>query len=429
MALLVFVLTVLAATGVVHAQSSAVWDSVPDSVGVPTDTLTLVDALSRIKRSNPTLRALPHRVVAASALVEQAGAWPNPALEAEGENIDGSYSGLDQSEFSLWLSQEFELGGKRAKRVAQAARAYDGATLETRTGALAVYLEAKSRYAAVVHAVERVRLTTAAEGLVADLARAATDRVRAGAALTADGALAQVALVRTRLEIDAARAKNAIARVALASLWGEPAGFAEPVSGTLPILRSALPPDSTESWASRSPDVARLRIANAASRADAALERSLRVPNLTVAAGARRVEADDASTWLFGVGLPLPLWDRRDAAVRAAEARGRASEIEVSGTRAAVAGELAAHIATLAVLQDRLRQTETTLAPALASALENLRTAYAIGRVSYSDLLEAQRALIALYHDTNDARLAIVEETIAIESLAGRTIEELMGNE
>ena len=70
-----------------------------------------------------------------------------------------------------------------------------------------------------------------------------------------------------------------------------------------------------------------------------------------------------------------------------------------------------------------------TLAPALATALENLRTAYSIGRVSYSDLLEAQRALIALYHDANDARLGIVAETIEIERLAGRTIEELMGNE
>jgi cobalt-zinc-cadmium efflux system outer membrane protein len=429
MALLVIVLVVLTTAGAARAQTSAVWATVPDSVVAPSDTLTLTGVLSRIKRSNPTLRALPHRVAAASALIEQAGAWPNPALEAEGENIDGSYSGIDQSEFSLWLSQEFELGGKRSKRAAQAARAYDGTALETGTDALAVYLEAKSRYATVAHADERVRLATQAEGLVADLARAATDRVRAGATLTADAALAQAALVRTRLEIDAARARSASARVALASLWGEPSGFAEPVSGAWPVLRTALPLDSTESWASRSPDVARLRIASAASRADAALERSLRVPNLTVAAGARRVEADDASTWLVGVGLPLPLWDRRDAAVRAAEARGRASEIEVDGTRAAVAGELAARIATLAVLQDRLRQTEATLAPALVSALDNLRTAYAIGRVSYSDLLEAQRALITLYHDANDARLAIVTETIEIERLAGRTTEELMGNE
>ncbi|MCI0452893.1 MAG: TolC family protein, partial [Candidatus Latescibacteria bacterium] len=80
-------------------------------------------------------------------------------------------------------------------------------------------------------------------------------------------------------------------------------------------------------------------------------------------------------------------------------------------------------------MKNRLHTTEDVVAPALATALDNMRTAYAIGRVSYSDLLEAQRALIALYHDANDARLAIVEETIAIERLTGRTVEELMGNE
>jgi cobalt-zinc-cadmium efflux system outer membrane protein len=428
MALFLFLILALSAGGA-HAATSSVWDSIPDSVAASPDTLSFSDVLTRIKHGSASLRALPYRVTAATALADQAGAWPNPSVLAEAENVNGGYSGLDQSEFSLWLSQEFELGGKRSKRVEQAARAVDEVALAARVESFAVYLDAKVGYAGVVHAEERVRLAVEAETLVAQLARAAGDRVRAGAALTADAALAEAALARARLAIDAARAEETGARVALASLWGEPAGFDDPVARDLPLVRSALPTDSTQAWASRSPAVARLRLASAARRADAALERSLRVPNLTVAAGARRVEADDASTLLFGVGLPLPVWDRRSGATRAAKAHGRASQIEIDAARAGVASALVARIATLAVLQDRLHKTQDVVAPALATALDNMRTAYAIGRVSYSDLLEAQRALIELYHDANDARLAIVEETIAIERLTGHTIEELMGSE
>ncbi|MCI0452721.1 MAG: TolC family protein, partial [Candidatus Latescibacteria bacterium] len=357
MVLLLFLILVISAGGGAHAATPSVWDSIPDSAAAAPDTLAFSDILIRVKHGSAALRALPYRVTAATALFEQAGAWPNPSVLAEAENVDGSYSGLDQSEFSLWLSQEFELGGKRSRRMEQASRAVDEAALESGTESFAVYLDAKSRYAAVVHAEERVRLAVDAEGLVASLARAAGDRVRAGAALTADAALAEAALARTQLAIDAARAERTSARVALSALWGEPTGFDDPIAHALPLVRTTLPADSGEAWAARSPSVTRLRLASAARRADAALEKSLRVPNLTVAAGARRVEADDASTLLVGVGLPIPAWDRRGAATRAAEARGRASEIEIDAARASVAGALVGRIAILAVLQDRLHKT------------------------------------------------------------------------
>ena len=69
------------------------------------------------------------------------------------------------------------------------------------------------------------------------------------------------------------------------------------------------------------------------------------------------------------------------------------------------------------------------LVPALTKAFENMRTAYAIGRASYADLLEVTRTLIELEREANDTRLTIAEERIAIERLAGRTIEELMTHE
>ena len=410
-------------------RAASVWDSVPDAATASTDTVTFADVLSLIKRHNPTLRALPYRGAAATASIEQAGAWPNPTLIATAENVDGSYSGFDRSELSLWLSQEFELGGKRGKRVELATRVADEVARDADAESFEVYLEAKSRFAAVAHAEEQARVIRESEAIVAELSRTARERVKVGATLIADAALADAALARVRVAITSAETDRFRARMALASMWGEPRGFDGAVPRRAPIPGAIPSPDSVVSWALHSADVARARLASASNRASVAVERSLRVPNVTLDAGARRIEADDATTLLFSLGLPLPLWDRRTGAIREAEARVGASEIEVERARATVASELAGHIAAEERLRAQISHTETELEPAMVAAVDNMRSAYGIGRVSYSDLLEAQRALLLLRIDANDARLAITQEVIAIERLTGRTIEELMSHE
>lgn len=426
---MVFILLVILLATANVARTSSVWDSIPDPAPAPSDSVTLVDVLARIKQSNPTLRAVPLRGAAAAAHVAQAHARPNPSLAAVAENVAGSYSGFEQSELSLWLSQEIELGGKRSSRVDLAQRVADETARETHTQSFDVYLAAKERFAVVVHAEERARLTQAAEAIVARVARSARERVQTGGTLTADAALAEAALARVHSAIDATVAERARARSHLAALWGEPLGFETNVARSS-LSTAAVPPiDSASAWARYSPAVERARLAGASSRASAVVEQSLRIPNVTVEAGARRVEADDATTWLFGVSLPLPVWDRRAGAIHAAQASAAVAELEVEQLHAAVTSELAGHIVAQRQLRDRVRRIESDLEPAVAAAAENMSTAYTIGRTSYSDLLEVQRALLELREDANDVRLAIVQEIIAIERLCGRTIEELMRNE
>ncbi len=428
MVLIAFLLVIVAAGGA-RAETRSVWDSVPETVAAPSDTLRFADVLVRVKQSGPALRALAQRATAARATVAQSGAWPNPFLLAEAENVDGSYSGVERAEFSLWLLQEFELGGKRARRVDQAT-ATAGASLQANaTESFAVYLLAQARYADAVHADEALRLARETESVVVELARSADDRVRAGATLTADASLAAAELARTRFAIRSAESEKARARVALSSLWGEQTGFDEPLARRMAGEHVALPADSASAWARSNPMLEEIRLAGHARRADAALERSLRVPNLAVGVGARRIEADDATTLLFSAGLPLPLWDRRASAIDAAEASARAADLEIERVHSEATMALGAHLRERALLQARMQESETNLVPSVTAALANMRVAYGIGRVSYSDLLDIQRALVSLHTDINDTRRAIVEETVAIERLAGRTIEELMSHE
>ena len=428
MVLVALLVVVLTTTVAVNAGAQPAWDAIPDSVA-PADTLSLAAALARVKRTSPALRALPLRVAAATSRIDQAGAWRNPSVSFEAENVGGSFSGFDRSELSILLAQEFELGGKRSRRADVAAGESQQVRRDAEARSLDLFLETKARYADIVHAEQRVRLLAEAEGIVSELAASAEARVRSGATLLADAALASAAQARVRSAVADAEARRVQARVALSALWGDARGFDEPVARHLESTTNAISADSAGAWAGRSPSVRALEAEAQTRRADAALERSLRVPDLTLGAGARRLEVEDANTLLFTVGIPLPLWDRRGSAVAAADAQLGAAEAEIERMRAVTAGAITARVSNLSRMHARLLQVEAELIPSLTTALDNMRTAYGIGRTSYADLLEVQRTLIELQNDANDTRRDMVAEVIEIEMLAGRPIEELMGND
>ena len=389
----------------------------------PGDTLTFAVALARAF-DHPSLLAAAARLEAADAAAGQASARPNPTLSAEAENVGGSYSGFDNAELSLLLTQEFELGGRRGARVAAARQASNAAAFEARNDTLELYLETRRRYADTVHAEEQHRIALRTSGVVAELVAAAETRVAAGAAPVSDRALASAALARARLEISRADGARRRARLALAALWGA-TGIAEPVSLTMGIPPSAAAANLDLPGADEGPALARVRLAAGALRAEHDVEKSLHVPPLSASVGVRRVEVDDAGTFLVGLSMPLPLWDRRRDAARAADARVRAAELAASRLRAEVSSEAAIRLETLDLLLVQLEQVDREVIPELQSAAEGLRTAYQLGSVSYPDLLEVQRALVAVQQEQNDTRRAIAAEIIAIEALTGMTIEEM----
>ena len=425
------VLAAAPAARAAHSVRTVFEDAVRrSSTAAPRDTLGFDDTLARIAQQHPEFRATTARVEASRHSVDQARARPNPLLHADAENVGGTYSGFDASELSLFLSQEFELGGKRSARTANAESAAGAAMLEADLTILELYLAARQRYAAVTHADERLRIALANQAVVASLATAAEDRVRAGATLVADRLLANVALARTSQQVRNAEVERLRARRSLAALWGEPDdAFSDPVEPALHLPDAAPPVDSVSAWIDSSPSVSRAHRAADLQRTALQVERSLRVPSLTAGGGVRRVEADDANTFLLGVSLPLPLWDRRAGAIRAAEAQIRAGEFELEVARAAGRGELLGRFDRLSGMLDRLRQSLEATIPAVQSAAQEMESAYRIGGASYVDLLEVQRLRIEMENEVNDLRLAIIDEVIEIERLTARPIEELMDHE
>jgi outer membrane protein TolC len=141
------------------------------------------------------------------------------------------------------------------------------------------------------------------------------------------------------------------------------------------------------------------------------------------------VEEVDVNTFVVGLGLPLPLFDRRAAAIEVHAALARSHELEYRNARIETRREIEIRVAHLQRLLDRLQRIDAVVVPAQRAAFDALQTAYGIGRVSYSDLLDSERGYLELLRERNDVGLAIVEERLAVEELIGTTTEELTTDE
>lgn len=375
--------------------------------------VTLEQALALAGATSPSVEAANAGVRAAEAGRTVAGYRPNPSIVAETENVAGSgqYSGLRSAETTVGLALPIELGGKRSARIAVAEaigdRAQIGAALaqaDLRLAITQLYIEGA--------AAER-RLVTAREqaDIAREALRAAGVRVQAGRASPLEQQRADVLRINAETAVERGERLAEVARANLARRIGQP------VIGPLDLAWF----DRVEGYGPSLPPEPAGTLALAAAQADVAtaeaqvrLARSQRVPDVTLSASARRLEATNDVAAVFGVSIPFPVFNNGSAAVAQARAQGdqaqalrRAAELDSAQAIASAEAEVA-NAATSA---------RNASGPALAAAREAARIArigYREGKFSQLDLLDAERTLsetraaaidaLAAYHDAQARR-------------------------
>ncbi len=398
-------LAVASCASIAQAQQSS-----PISTSPP---LTLEQALTFAGAAAPTLDAAKAGVRAAEAGRTVAGYRPNPSIVAETENIAGSgqYRGVRSAETTAGLAFPIELGGKRAARIAVADaignRARIGSALaeaDLRLAVTQLYIEAT--------AAER-RLVTAREqaGIAREALRAAGVRVQAGRASPLEQQRADVLRINAETAVERAQRLADVARANLARRIGQP------VTDALDMAWY----DRVEGYGPAQPIAPAGTLALAAARADATtaeaqvrLARSQRIPDVTLSASARRLEATNDVAAVFGVSIPIPLFNSGRASVTQA----RAQSDQAQAIRRAAELDTAQDIARAQVeVANAATSARNASGPALASATEAARIArigYREGKFGQLDLLDAERTLsetrtaaidaLATYHDAK-ARL------------------------
>ena len=385
--------------------------------------LTFQEIVELVADRNPGLKALPLELDAARHRLRQAGMWPNPELEAEIEEVGWEAPGIKESELSISLSQEFELfGQRRARRGLSQAGVY-ATEFQTKLSAFDLYLETKERFYVLAHALESFRLTGISVRLAEHVFENINLRIGKGAALQAEQLMAQLELQRAELERADAEQELYAAKISLGALWGgETAAAAlepvpEPDFNLVLVRLEAL---AGESDSTR--HVLRLLHKADIIKAQRRLAMAEARPSLRFTGGYKRLQGSDSNSLLFGVAVPLPLWDRNQHNRRSLDAQLQSAQHEIEQARLETKVSLRSGVARLRHLVERHTTLESTLLPVAEDAYTSMHSTYRAGRIPYTSLLEAERSLVGLRFEHNDLVLSILLQIIELERIVGLTV-------
>jgi outer membrane protein, heavy metal efflux system len=398
-------------------------------LAAPPDTarrIALGEALLRMEAHNLELRLAREEIDAAEARTLAAGVLPNPGLSAAREQLSGDAGA--HHETTLTLTQTLPIGGQRGIEREVARRRVDAAR--------ARYESTRLRLASEVH---RAHVRAAAAEAVLGALTETTDVVRrveeAGRSRLAEGDISR--FEHSRLQIERARYETLLARARL--------GMAE-ASRELTLL---VAPDSAGATTlllpaerlgelAAAPGVADLATAlsAAAGRADVraaevgveaaastlALERRIRIPDVTLSGGYRH-QADGYRGAAVGVSIPLPLRDRNRGGIAEAEANLAAARTRRELVLRGAESEIRAAWATWRSLEERMRAIGETLLPESAGLLESARIAYAEGEISLIELLDAAEAYRGARASVVELLVEYLSATYELERATGRLLE------
>jgi cobalt-zinc-cadmium efflux system outer membrane protein len=381
----------------------------------PEPVLTLEQAIERAGASSPSREVAEAGARAAEAQRRIASLRPNPSVVAESENVAGTgiYRGLRSSETTVGLALPIELGGKRRARMAVADARAGRAAVESAIVLADLRLRVVQAYNDAAAAQRLAAIASEQVGIATEALRAARVRVQAGRASPLEEQRAEVA--RIAAEGAAERSGRTAATTAgnLARLIGGGAGrldlaWFDRVGSIGPDIEVV--PDGTLAAAAAGADLL-------TAGAQARLARSQRVPDVTLSASARRLEQTNDTAAVFGVSIPLPVFnagragvDLADAQRQQAEAQRRSVLLDAAQAIASAQAE-AANAATTA---------RNATGPALAAAQEAARIArigYREGKFGQLDLLDAERTLSATKQAAVDALAAYHDAQARLERL------------
>ena len=282
------------------AVAAAAPGSVHPLEAAPEPPLTLRDAVARTLERSPDLAVFPLRRRALDARVAAAAlsAPLHAGFDLENALGSGRTRGFDAAEATFSLSQVIELGGQRERRI-EAARGASGVLEQQRAIAqLEVLAEVGRRFIHVASDQKQIELTELATTLSQNTVTEVERRVKAARSPEVELHRARISLARAKVDEEHAAHELLTSRRKLAAMWGaRDAGDFGPVRADLFVLPRVADFDALAGTLARSPDFQRdaeIRLAEAKARA-----------SITVSAGARWLAEGDDAAWVAGVSVPL----------------------------------------------------------------------------------------------------------------------------
>lgn len=381
----------------------------------PAAPLTLEQAIALATARSPTLSAARRELEAADGAVQQAGARPNPTLNASVEDMR-----RDTRTTTTTLDVPLELGGKRAARVAAADRARDVARAGLTNAQAQVRAAAIAAFFQTVVAQERVTLSAASAELAGRAADAVGKRVTAGKVSPVEETRAKVDFANAQLEAAEAQAELEVARQGLAAALGQQTVEFGPVVVNGIAVPDRPPAKQLLGAIDDSPALVASRMEVERRRALIDVERTRTRPDVTLSVGAKRDNELGRTQAVVGVSIPLPLLNQNQGGIYEATKLADKAGDDLEATRLRLTSEVQQASSRLAVTRASLSTLQNIVLPAAQSAYEAATKGFEAGKFGFIDVLDAQRALLAARSRYLNTLAAAYQAATAIDRVVGQ---------
>ncbi len=370
---------------------------------VPETALTATSAAIEALGANPELAAASAAIEGARGRLIQAGLWSNPALRLAGRSDvllgnEGEYTlGVD-------FEQRFPIAGRLA-RARDAARVDLAVALaESREFERALIGDVQRTVYGIAALDEAIASRASVIRTAAELVQAATRRRQAAEVSDADVNLLEIELARfeqekRRLELDrrveAVRLNRLLYRAVDA-----------PVSVSSSLVSTAFDPSQVGDPLARRPDLVRTRLEIDRARAETRLARAETWEDWTLGVGYendRQVFRDEPKLDPIGVkqddfvgvsvAVPLPLWNRNQGRLVTARADERRSQARLASLERAAEAEVEDARRRVEELSRVAREYDDSLVPRSQRNVELLERGYRQGLVGITTLVQAEQQL------------------------------------
>lgn len=373
--------------------SAQMRDALPTTTFAPalakeaTGSLTLSAAIDLALASNPELSAAANELRAVEGAVIQAGVLPNPEISTSVEDTQNKATRTT----TILLNQRIELGGKRSARITSAERGRDIAAADLAAKHLDVRATVIGAFFDVLVAQERVQQAEDLLSLAQRASQAASRRVTAGKISPVEETKARVAEASARVELNQAQRELVTARKRLAASWGSSTPQFEKAEGRTDILPPVRSAEEIERRLNASPALLRARHSADRFSALADLERSRRIPDVTVSLGSKKAEELGRNQTIVGVSIPFPIFDRNQGNVLEAQRRADKARDELSATEIRLGTEVTQSEERLKALVVEAQTLQSEIMPGARSAYEAASKGFELGKFSFLEVLDAQR--------------------------------------
>ena len=352
--------------------------------------LRLDDFVSLAEANSPTLTSASAAIAAAQGIALQEGLYPNPRLDLFSPQLNG-----DESQYAGQLTQEFVTKGKLRLQRQAALRDVSKAHLAYLRARFDLVTEVRRRFFTVLAGQRRVEVLTGLVGVL-QKSRDIADRThKSGFGTRTDVVLLEIELQNAEVNLQNARTQLHGERRQLAAAIGQPELVVGDVAGDL----TAVLPGIFTTEASVASVMQHTNVLSAAQEIERSQIRLKRAcvepyPNVSFSAGLMLQASEPYQMGMFGVSLPIPVWNRNQGNIAAAHAEVGKAMAGFSVTQNELTKDLAGALARYRAAQQLVDRYEQRILPAAEEARKIIEAGYDQGEFDFLRVLQAQRTLV-----------------------------------